>query len=426
MAVETELFPVADKSIKPLIKWTGGKFREFSVFQKYIPGDFDRYMEPFCGGAGVFFALQPQGKALLNDKSSDLIEFYNNLKNPEMEKDLRLFVRNWNLLSELVSDMMFDLSAMFMLYRKGTYNKEELKDLIDELADNYFENYPTLFEKKFCVKPELFKNEIKNNIYSKFNRVLQIELKENKKFSEALLADHIETAVKSGFYLHFRSLVNENRSSKKYAPNAARRMANWYVVRELCYASMFRFNAKGEFNIPYGGIAYNKKNLEQKVNALFSKPLKQLLERTGFSNLDFVVFLQKVKPAKNDFIFLDPPYDSEFSEYDNMSFTKDDQKRLAATLLKLPAKWMLVIKNTPFIYSLYDKKGLQICAFDKTYTYNVRGRNSRKAEHLIVMNYEVCAVLLKPFYLRYRSNTLRWNTQIILPLKKRLCLFPTF
>ena len=57
------------------------------------------------------------------------------------------------------------------------------------------------------------------------------------------------------------------------------------------------------------------------------------------------------------------------------------QKRLAETLVKTKAKWMLVIKNTPFIYSLYDKQGLQIKAFDKTYTYNVRGRNLRKAEH---------------------------------------------
>lgn len=189
--------------------------------------------------------------------------------------------------------------------------------------------------------------------------------------------------------MHFRKIMNDNMYATTTNINSAKRVANWYVVRELCYASMFRFNANGEFNIPYGGIAYNKKNLEQKVNAMFSKPVQKLLENVSFSNFDFDVFLQKSKPSKNDFIFLDPPYDSEFSEYDNMSFTKDDQKRLAETLLKSKAKWMLVIKNTPFIYSLYDKQGLQIKAFDKTYTYNVRGRNLRKAEHLIIMNYEV-------------------------------------
>jgi DNA adenine methylase len=378
-----------EKTLKPLIKWTGGKFREFRIFESLIPCIFNRYFEPFAGGAGVFFALQPKGEVHLNDKSSDLIEFYSTLKHPEFEKELRLYVKNWADIKPLVKELMFDLSALFILYRQGTYDKKELKEIIFELVDKYIENHSSLFEKKFSINPSGLVREIKDNIYSKFTRVLVIEQKENKKFSEELLADHIETAVKSGFYIHFRNLLNENMYAAKTTISSAKRVANWYVVRELCYASMFRFNAKGEFNIPYGGIAYNKKNIEQKVNAMFSKPVQQLLEKTSFHNLDFDIFLQKVKPLKNDFIFLDPPYDSEFSEYDNMSFTKDDQARLAQTLLKLKAKWMLVIKNTPFIFSLYDKKGLQIKAFDKTYTYNVRGRNSRKTEHLIIMNYEV-------------------------------------
>ncbi|MGE0637883.1 MAG: DNA adenine methylase [Bacteroidia bacterium] len=384
-----KLFPIREKSIKPLIKWTGGKFREFQFFKHLIPKNFDRYIEPFCGGAGVFFALQPEGEAHLNDKSSDLTEFYSTLKHPEFEKELRLFVRNWNDIKKLVDELMFDLSALFILYRQGTYDKKELKEIVFEAVEKYIDNHPSIFEKKFAVDPDNLKREIKTNIYSKFTRVLVIEQDRNEMFSEELLEDHIETAIKSGFYLHFRKMMNDSRNSKKFAATAPKRMANWFVVRELCYASMFRFNAKGEFNIPYGGIAYNQKNLEQKVNAMFSKPVKQLLGKTSFHNLDFDIFLQKVKPLKNDFIFLDPPYDSEFSEYDNMSFTKDDQKRLAETLYKIKAKWMLVIKNTPFIYSLYDKPGLHLHTFDKTYTYNVRGRNLRKAEHLIVMNYEV-------------------------------------
>ena len=301
---------------------------------------------------------------------------------------MRLFVSNWAAIKPLVKELMFDLSALFILYRGGTYDKKELKEIIFELVDKYIDNHPALFDKKFCVSPEDFIREIKNNIYSKFTRVLVIEQREKKVFSEELLADHIETAIKSGFYLHFRRVMNDNLYAAKTKLSAAKRVANWYIVRELCYASMFRFNAKGEFNIPYGGIAYNKKNLEHKVNAMFGEPVQQLLENTSFHNMDFDVFLKKAKPGKKDFIFLDPPYDSEFSEYDNMSFTKDDQKRLAEILLKLDSRWMLVIKNTPFIFSLYDKQGLQIQSFDKTYTYNVRGRNSRKAEHLIIMNYE--------------------------------------
>ena len=64
-----------NKKLRPIIKWTGGKYDEFAFFADYIP-KFDRYVEPFFGGGGVFFALQPTGKSFINDKSIDLINFY--------------------------------------------------------------------------------------------------------------------------------------------------------------------------------------------------------------------------------------------------------------------------------------------------------------------------------------------------------------
>jgi DNA adenine methylase len=46
-------------------------------------------------------------------------------------------------------------------------------------------------------------------------------------------------------------------------------------------------------------------------------------------------------------VFLDPPYDSEFSTYAKNEFDKDDQARLAEYLIKeCKANFMIVIKNT--------------------------------------------------------------------------------
>jgi len=89
-------------------------------------------------------------------------------------------------------------------------------------------------------------------------------------FNDEEIAAHIETAVKSGLYLHLRSITN-NYSEGKIHLRKYQRVANWYFIREFCYASMFRFNSKGAFNIPYGGIAYNKKNFRQKVENIFAK-----------------------------------------------------------------------------------------------------------------------------------------------------------
>ena len=151
---------------------------------------------------------------------------------------------------------------------------------------------------------------------------------------------------------------------------------------------MFRYNRNGQFNVPYGGIGYNRKNLEKKLTYLKSHALSEYLSGTQISNLDFDDFFNEFKPKNNDFIFLDPPYDSEFSTYGTNEFNRDDQARLANYLTKeCPANWMMVIKNTPFIFDLYNKSHLNVTSFAKKYLVSFQNRNDKNAEHLIIRNY---------------------------------------
>jgi DNA adenine methylase len=151
---------------------------------------------------------------------------------------------------------------------------------------------------------------------------------------------------------------------------------------------MFRYNRRGAFNVPYGGISYNRKDLARKIAYMRSPELQRYLSNTVIENMDFEAFLLKHKPQANDFIFLDPPYDSEFSTYAQNEFGMRDQERLATYLLKqCQAKFMLVIKNTPAILNLYDREGLTIRAFDKKYLVSFQDRNERKVRHLIITNY---------------------------------------
>ena len=102
---------------------------------------------------------------------------------------------------------------------------------------------------------------------------------------------------------------------------------------------------------------------------------------------DFEEFLNSLDLGKDDFVFLDPPYDSEFSEYARNSFTRKDQKRLADWAKKTKAKIMIVIKNTGFILNLYSGLGFNISSFDKKYMVNFNNRNDRKVKHLLITNY---------------------------------------
>lgn len=88
--------------------------------------------------------------------------------------------------------------------------------------------------------------------------------------------------------------------------------------------------------------------------------------------------------------FLDPPYDSEFSDYEGNLFGQNDQERLANYLInECDAKWMVVIKNTDFIYNLYNKNNINIFKFDKKYSVSFMDRNNKEVTHLLITNYNI-------------------------------------
>lgn len=372
------------KIIKPLVKWTGGKYEEFPKFAQYIPS-FANYYEPFFGGGGVFFALQPSAQSFVNDKSTDLISFYRMLPDPEFKIQLFELLASWEAIRYLYEDFSPFILTDFERFLASSLSQADFLTRVDEYFDqakcHKLLRPLTAFTK---TKRTILLTFLINSTKDKFVRVKRIVDRERRIFDQATLNDHIETALRSGFYMYIRRLMNEGKRIK-LSPHV--RGAVWYFVRELCYASMFRFNAKGDFNIPYGGIAYNRKNLRSKVNALFTEEVADIFEKCQLSNLDFEEFLNKTRPQRTDFIFLDPPYDSEFSEYDRNVFTQQDQVRLRDCLHKQSAQWMMVIKETAFIRQIYEEIGAHFIDFDKIYSYNVRGRNNRETKHLIITNY---------------------------------------
>lgn len=76
MPVKSASMPVALSNVaRPIIKWAGGKTRLLSELLSRAPKQFGRYYEPFCGGAALFFALQPS-EAVLGDVNVGLIGAY--------------------------------------------------------------------------------------------------------------------------------------------------------------------------------------------------------------------------------------------------------------------------------------------------------------------------------------------------------------
>src|SRR6266446_10674964 len=118
----------------------------------------------------------------------------------------------------------------------------------------------------------------------------------------------------------------------------------FYYLNRTGYNGLCRFNSQGGFNVPFGRytkISYKRNFLE----------FKELFRSWDFVNLDF----EAVPLCPDDFIYADPPYDVEFTQYSKQVFGWDEQVRAAQWLARHPGPVILSNQETPRIVSLYKE-----------------------------------------------------------------------
>ena len=97
-------------TIKPFLKWVGGKRQLLGDIAALVPDEFSRYIEPFVGGGAVFFHLSEQIRtqqipSLINDINPELVNCYEMVKTQtdalisllnfhKYDKDYYLEIRN--------------------------------------------------------------------------------------------------------------------------------------------------------------------------------------------------------------------------------------------------------------------------------------------------------------------------------------------
>lgn len=156
----------------------------------------------------------------------------------------------------------------------------------------------------------------------------------------------------------------------------------YYFLNKTAYSGMIRYNRKGQFNVPYGRYAHFNTSLFiiDQFNALKNAEIANESYEKSFS-----------LATDKDFLFLDPPYDTTFSDYGNEEFTgdfkEDDQRKLAENFKNLSAPALMIISSTPLTQDLYHSFIKR--KYHKNYSVNIRNRFNSKAEHLIVANYDI-------------------------------------
>ena len=268
-----EIKEVWTKSLKPLVKWSGGKSDEIKQFEKYFPANYDTYLEPFIGGGSVYFNVRPKN-AVISDVHEELVAFYQAIKDGHSNKINEFMQQNLN--DEL------------------TYYKVRDKMAINSPLDNAM---------------------------------------------------------------------------------------RFYYLRKTCFRGMLRYNKQGKFNIPFG--KYNTINYSELLNPLYTDLLTNtLVVRAGFE------YIFENYNDENNFMFLDPPYDSEFTDYGYCKFGKEEQKNLAKCFKETKIKCLMIIGKTDFIVDLY--KDYIVASYKKNYKFKLyagRVGSEINTEHLVIMNY---------------------------------------
>ena len=263
------------------------------------------------------------------------------------------------------------------------------RQIIDKLKKYVPEEFNTYYEPFVGGGALLFELSPKKAIVNDYNEELMNVfrcIKDEDKFSKMCLElNHHEAYHSEEYYYEIR---NKDRDKIKFKrmPDY-KRAARTIYLNKACFNGLYRVNSKNEFNVPFG-----KKT---KINTYEGQNLGIVHSYFNFNDIEFtnIDFEESVKDAKKgDFIYFDPPYDSEtstFNSYTENGFGKEEQVRLARVYKELADKGcyvMLSNHNTSLVKELY--KDYNIHVIEAKRNINSNGKKRGKVEEVIITNYE--------------------------------------
>lgn len=245
-------------SLSPFLKWPGGKSSEIRKISESAPRtEIRRFVEPFVGGGAVLLSIDATIPALANDICPELIDLYKSgsMNNSILKNELVKLAHSWEFITSHENEWEF-LSNRLM---RQEIDAHEAVLKILQLLQLETLKYGEAFNKEF-------ERRITKDLPSKIRRMQKLQIEKERMLPLDEFTNNIEGSIRAGFYMAVRNRYNKARLMDLHGKE---RTADFLFLREYCYASMFRFNSKGEFNIPYGGISYNRKNFNSKIEKLY-------------------------------------------------------------------------------------------------------------------------------------------------------------
>ena len=232
----------------------------------------------------------------------------------------------------------------------------------------------------------LFALQPKRALVNDLNQDLITVYRVIKENADALI-EHLSRHENTPEY--FYRIRDLDRDKDAYAAlSDVEKASRLLYLNKTCYNGLFRVNASGAFNSPYGH--YRRPNIVNEQTIRGVSRYFNSCDITFFSG-DFASVLEQV--PKGGFVYLDPPYDpvsdtASFTGYNRGGFGREEQVRLKECCDALTArgvKFLLSNSATPFIRELYGSYRVSIVQARRA----VNSVASRRGaiEEVLVRNY---------------------------------------
>ena len=167
--------------------------------------------------------------------------------------------------------------------------------------------------------------------------------------------------------------------------------ARLIYLNKTCYNGLYRVNAQGLFNAPYGRYI-NPAICDEPVLRAIHKYLSEN-EEVEILNGDFADAVQTADDKA--FVYFDPPYHSSdntnFTGYQADKFGDEEQTRLRNTFVELTekgAKCLLSNSDTSFIRELYADDRLSIVTVTAKRAINSNGAGRGNVNEVLIKNWK--------------------------------------
>lgn len=239
---------------------------------------------------------------------------------------------------------------------------EHLAQLYSLFSDNTAESIIAHIE-EYIEKYELPKERTKRNVFSDKEKI--------EKYKSS--------------YFAFRDEYNKDKSNTFM----------FYTLMFFSFSQQFRFNGKGEFNMPFGNDCFTDKNKEYIRNGCnFFQNNDVVRTAKDFRGLDYD------KLTQNDFVYFDPPYSITLSVYNEnrdgrKGWTTQDDKDLFEICDSLTANGVKFAMSNVFsnkgnindeLITWCERNKYNVYSFD-SHTYTACGKGNSNAKEVLIMNY---------------------------------------